>query len=187
MTLITWMAVTLILWAGLGIIAYLRIRQDYHHTARLSTLGIILLLVVFSLQGHLLSLGLWGGAGPQAIPARPVQAFGLLLMLCGLGLCLAGMGAFRFGKKVIGRDVSGLVTKGIYRWTRNPQYAGYGLLQVGMLLVWWHPAALVGLAAYAVMAWLTVRLEETHLRRQFGEAFDAYCATTPRFIGLPRK
>jgi protein-S-isoprenylcysteine O-methyltransferase Ste14/chorismate mutase len=78
-----------------------------------------------------------------------------------------------------------LVTGGIYRHTRNPMYAGNILITLGFLLVAGNPIALLIGGVFFVSAyWLIMRSEEQYLRREFGEAYTAYCARVPRW--LPR-
>jgi protein-S-isoprenylcysteine O-methyltransferase Ste14 len=75
-----------------------------------------------------------------------------------------------------------VITEGPYRFVRHPRYAGLMLLQfafafaLGSILAW----------GFAI-GWLfvnmrRVRLEEVHLRKLFGPAYEEYSARTPRFI-----
>lgn len=105
---------------------------------------------------------------------------GAILMAGGLALAL-------WGVRVLGvHATSGLkdslVEAGPYRFTRNPQYVG----DIVLLLGW-------GLLANSLRAWvlcllamvlfaLTPFTEEPWLRKQYGEAYDAYRQRVPRFI-----
>ena len=104
-------------------------------------------------------------------------------MLLGVGICLAGMWAFRSMKKVTGRETNRLVVRGIYRWSRNPQYLGYGLVILGEVVGYWSSTAWLALVAYALLVYATVRIEEEHLKQVFGSEYEAYCQSVPRFIG----
>ncbi|MCI0515308.1 isoprenylcysteine carboxylmethyltransferase family protein [candidate division KSB1 bacterium] len=75
-----------------------------------------------------------------------------------------------------------LVTHGFYRYTRNPMYLGVlGILlsealffsSLSLLI---YPALILGSFHLFVVGY-----EEPHLRREFGEAYTAYCRTTPRW------
>lgn len=87
-----------------------------------------------------------------------------------------------------GRKEQTLVTEGPYSITRNPLYVGSFLmaLALGIFL-----QSLVFIAAVVVVAWvhmaLTVRAEERGLRIVHGDAFDAYCASTPGFFPSLRR
>lgn len=75
-----------------------------------------------------------------------------------------------------------LVASGIYRFIRHPQYTGIFLFTLGWLLHWPTVTMLVLwpilMAAYI---WLA-RREEKDIAEQFGEAYQRYAATTPRFF-----
>jgi protein-S-isoprenylcysteine O-methyltransferase Ste14 len=75
-----------------------------------------------------------------------------------------------------------LVIRGPYRALRNPMYAGATLALLGVALYY----ASAGLLGYSVLFWLAthlgvVLLEEPHLRRSFGSAYEEYCAQTGRW------
>jgi len=108
---------------------------------------------------------------------------GAILMVGGLAFAM-------WGVRVLGvHATSGLkhllVEAGPYRLTRNPQYVG----DIVLLLGW-------GILANSLRAWvlcipamawfaLTPFTEEPWLRKQYGEAYDAYCQRVPRFLGRP--
>ena len=78
-----------------------------------------------------------------------------------------------------------LVVKGLYRYVRNPMYAGVTLVLLGEALLFGS----LSLAKYAGAAFLLFNLfvwlyEEPALRTKFGESYRIYCETVPRW--LPR-
>jgi protein-S-isoprenylcysteine O-methyltransferase Ste14 len=86
------------------------------------------------------------------------------------------------------RAADKLLTSGVFALTRNPIYLGNTLLLTGIALftaaVWLIPATMI--AAFAVDR-LAIRREELHLAVRFGDAFQAYVQTTPRWLGVPWK
>ena len=75
-----------------------------------------------------------------------------------------------------------LVTTGIYRYIRHPQYTGLLLLSLGMLVEW---ATLPLLILYPIMIALYVRLarrEELDMLQEFGEEYDIYRRKTKMFL-----
>jgi protein-S-isoprenylcysteine O-methyltransferase Ste14 len=78
-----------------------------------------------------------------------------------------------------------LVINGLYRYTRNPMYMG-ALLVLAAWAIWFGAGALLiyGLVVFAGFNAFIVLYEEPTLRRLFGAQYDAYCASTPRW--LPR-
>ena len=80
------------------------------------------------------------------------------------------------------RSEARMVTQGIYRFIRHPQYTGFLLLTLGMLFEW---ATLPLLIMWPVLVWLYVRLarrEEADMVEQFGAAYVAYRARTGMFL-----
>lgn len=76
----------------------------------------------------------------------------------------------------------GLVTTGIYRYMRHPQYAGILLFTLGWIL---HYPTLVTLLLWPVLVvayvWLA-KQEERQTLEDFGEAYAQYAGVTKRFI-----
>jgi protein-S-isoprenylcysteine O-methyltransferase Ste14 len=77
-----------------------------------------------------------------------------------------------------------LVTRGIYRFVRNPIYTGCMLATAGMAVAVPSPWDIALVASFAWVIDLQVRLEERHLMRMHGPEFEAYAKTAGRF--LPR-
>jgi protein-S-isoprenylcysteine O-methyltransferase Ste14 len=109
----------------------------------------------------------------------------------GVFLYLAG-GALRIWPIfVLGRRFSGLVaiqpghdlvTDGIYRFIRHPSYLGMIILMLGWALAFRSGLGVI-LAALIVPPLLArIRSEETLLRAQFGDEYDAYRRRTSRLI-----
>lgn len=106
-------------------------------------------------------------------------------------LLAASLSLFVYSFRVLGRDNSygaqgGLVTGGIYRWTRNPQNAMlvvvYGCLA---LAADGGPTYLLCGAMMAVYV-LMVLLEEPWLEATYGAAYARYCRRVPRFFNWRR-
>jgi len=75
-----------------------------------------------------------------------------------------------------------LITDGVYARLRHPRYVQVAVALVGGALLTNYLAAYVACAAGLVALRLIVSLEERELRQRFGQAYDEYCARTPRFI-----
>jgi protein-S-isoprenylcysteine O-methyltransferase Ste14 len=75
-----------------------------------------------------------------------------------------------------------LVVSGLYRYVRNPIYLGVLAVFVGYVL--WHPSRAILLCPVLVAVsshLFVIFYEEPHLRKTFGEAYDAYCKAVPRW------
>ena len=105
---------------------------------------------------------------------------GATLFLGGLVLAfsgIAGLGAY---------NSAGLkgkfVTKGLYRYSRNPQYLGDMVSFVGLVLFSnAGSVVLPGLVAALLFA-LWPLCEEPWLKERFGAAYERYCEQVPRFL-----
>jgi protein-S-isoprenylcysteine O-methyltransferase Ste14 len=114
--------------------------------------------------------------------------------LGGLVIALAAPLFFRFLARFVreGRGTPApiappvhLVVGGPFRWVRNPGYVAVVAAIVGQALVLASPPLLLYAALLAVGFHLfVVAYEEPTLRREFGDAYEAYCRAVPRW--LPR-
>lgn len=78
-----------------------------------------------------------------------------------------------------------LVTGGMFAVCRNPLYLGNLIILAGLLVIHNNPWVYgVGGGFFLITYWALVLAEERYLRREFGAAYDAYCARVPRW--LPR-
>jgi len=123
----------------------------------------------------------------------PSATFALPWIVRWLGLAMfLGCGAlylytlFALGRANTYCRRGGLVTSGVYRWTRNPQYATIIPAYVGLAIAACSAGVmvLVGLliAVYVLMA----HAEEPWLRHQYGEAYRQYARAVPRFYNVRR-
>ncbi|HEX4863582.1 MAG TPA: isoprenylcysteine carboxylmethyltransferase family protein [Acidimicrobiales bacterium] len=80
-----------------------------------------------------------------------------------------------------------LATGGIYGLTRNPLYLGGALMQAGWaILLGSVQVAVVGVVYVVAIDRFGIPFEERMLHDRFGEAYDEYRITVPRWIGRPR-
>jgi protein-S-isoprenylcysteine O-methyltransferase Ste14 len=105
-----------------------------------------------------------------------------------LGACIYFRCAWEFAVRGLGTPApiaptKFLVVSGLHRYVRNPMYLGVALVIVGEAGLF----RAAHLAEYAVVMLLTAHLfvifyEEPTLRRQFGESYEQYRRTVPRWI-----
>ncbi|CAA0122560.1 Uncharacterised protein [Halioglobus japonicus] len=113
------------------------------------------------------------------------QIVGGILIVIGLGLLVIANGLFtRAGTGVIPfRNVSALVTEGIYRYTRNPMYLGMLAVLLGCALTVGATFALLVPPVFAVIIELRfIRPEEAMLREIFPQDYPAYCERVRRWL-----
>ncbi len=109
------------------------------------------------------------------------QAVGHWPAMVGTLFSLGGVALIALGWHKIHR-ASGLVTEGIYRYIRHPQYVGIFLFTFGWLLHWPSVITLI-LWPFLVAAYVGLALyEEKQMQKEFGEAYQQYARKTARFI-----
>jgi protein-S-isoprenylcysteine O-methyltransferase Ste14 len=108
---------------------------------------------------------------------------GLPLGLGGLFVTVCGYFNLGLGNTYCGSD--GLVTGGLYRFSRNPQYTAsiIGLigLSIGANSILTIVFAVLLIGAYVLMA----LVEEDWLKQLYGAPYRDYCAQTARFLDIP--
>ena len=124
------------------------------------------------------------GSGPYEI--APWAWLGLLPALAGFAVylwCAWDFATYGRGTPVIFDAPKRLVARGLFRWVRNPMYCGVLLMVLGQALLFRSTATLWYAAALALIFHLFVLLyEEPTLRRQFGESYEQYRHSVPRWI-----
>ena len=117
---------------------------------------------------------------PNLVPVSR-HMFGSFGMIAGTWLTLSGIVLVILGWRKIHKSED-LVTDGIYRYIRHPQYAGLFLIILGWLLHW---PTLLTLIISPILVFVYYRLavsEESALAQHFGDAFEMYKKQTPRFF-----
>ena len=133
----------------------------------------------FTLFGVLIVLGIWGW-GDLAIPNW--VRFGVGLPLSLIGNIVVWMEVSHFGVPQTGGAKGTLRTKGMYRYSRNPQYmADIGIVSGWMILSAAPWAIVVGLAGIAVLIAAPFS-EEPWLKVQYGITYDSYSSRVRRFF-----
>lgn len=133
-----------------------------------------------------LGAALYADAVRDGSPAAPAaKAAGAAAFVAGVGLTAAGMGAFGSAGKVAGTEASGLETGGVYRLSRNPQYAGFVVAGLGGALARRSRVAAALAAGYGLVCAWWVRVEERALEREYSHEYRVFRSSTPRWLGVP--
>jgi protein-S-isoprenylcysteine O-methyltransferase Ste14 len=116
----------------------------------------------------------------------------LIYLACLLGfLAAGGTPAIYFTRPLrhlIGEEPAGLVSGGLYRYSRNPMYAGVILVIFGQAVLFGSASmALYGVLVFVIFHLVVVMVEEPHLRATRGSDYEGYCRSVPRWLGLPRR
>jgi protein-S-isoprenylcysteine O-methyltransferase Ste14 len=108
----------------------------------------------------------------------PAAAGFAIYLWCAWDFAVAGRGT-----PMIFDPPKRLVARGLYRFVRNPMYCGVLLMVLGQAVLFESTATVV----YALVAGLffhafVVLYEEPALRRKFGESYQQYRNSVPRWI-----
>ena len=104
-----------------------------------------------------------------------------------VGAVIAGWGLILFHRErtttTPGKASDALVTRGPYRFTRNPMYVGLILAYVGEMGILVQIAPLIPLLlVIAYVNWIVIPVEENQLRGLFGEDYVQFCNRVPRWL-----
>jgi protein-S-isoprenylcysteine O-methyltransferase Ste14 len=147
--------------------------------------GVIAPPPVLLLGAILAGVGMQRLAPIPLVPGGVPVAAGILVIAAALALAAASIREFRnAGTSFETRQpATALVVRGPYRWSRNPIYLAFLVLQLGIALLAnsaWIAAMIVPLVAVLHVG-VIVR-EERYLSRRLGPAYDAYRASVRRWL-----
>jgi protein-S-isoprenylcysteine O-methyltransferase Ste14 len=140
---------------------------------------------VYFLAAGLLMLLLHLGAGGPQLLAAPWRWLGLVAILGGVALAVAGERRFkRAGTAVLPfSEPSALVTDGPFAFTRNPMYLGLLLCLAGWALLLGSTTPwLVVPIFFALLHHRFVLREEPFMAARYGAAYAAYRARVRRWL-----
>ncbi len=132
--------------------------------------------------GLTILLGIWQFATASSHGLE--AAIGLPLALIALGFTVYGYFDLGIGN-TYGADDS-LVTTGLYRYSRNPQYVASIIGFSGLAIAVAKPETIM-LSALAILVYtLLPYAEEPWLEDVYGDAYRSYEAQTPRFLSISK-
>ncbi len=125
----------------------------------------------------------WLDQGSLYTPNIASYFIGAALILGGGYVIYLGRNAYGDKLRVYGLKEDALITTGIYKRSRNPQYFGYGLMFLGAAIGLGSIAALIFVGVFAAMVHAGITLvEEPHLQRIFGKTYTDYKKTAARYF-----
>jgi protein-S-isoprenylcysteine O-methyltransferase Ste14 len=161
------------------------IRRDYLTRSKLTPVSFILELIVFALHANFAYLFL-----PVKWPNLPALSENsnilfFFFLLTGLGLIILLIAWFKLGTAPsFGLDKNQLRTTGIYRFSRNPQLFGYGLILLGYAIMYFSWHSISWFIMYLVISWFMILTEEEFLKTKYGKEYEDYCKNVPRIFNI---
>ena len=102
-----------------------------------------------------------------------------------IGLLLTAVSLFDLGNSIsfgVPAEETTLKTHGLYKYSRNPMYAGFFLLTLAAILITSNFYVLA-LGVYSIIIYHLIILgEEAFLKNRFGSDYEAYCKRTRRYF-----
>jgi len=124
------------------------------------------------LWGHTLVqyIGFWG------------MYVGILISLTGVALVISGWHRIHkdYWSKEEGQGK--LVTSGIYKYIRHPQYTGFFMITMGMMLEWATLPLIILYSLLLVLYYKLAKKEEIDIEKEFGNEYIEYKKKTKMFI-----
>lgn len=121
--------------------------------------------------------------------AVPVRIVGVLVAVVGVAVFIISVLTMRDSWRagVSKTDKTQLVTKGIYKISRNPAFLGFDLMYLGILLMFFNLVLyIVSLFAMLMFHLQIVNVEEEFLLEAFGDEYLRYKKKVCRYIGRKR-
>ena len=119
------------------------------------------------------------------LPQRLAVPLGASIVVVSIALFTSAVAKFRAANTPVParKPTTAIVRTGPYRFSRNPIYLAFSLLQLG-IAIWvnsrWLLATLV--VAVALMDYVVIPREEQYLERRFGSEYQEYKASVRRWL-----
>jgi protein-S-isoprenylcysteine O-methyltransferase Ste14 len=116
----------------------------------------------------------------------PLQ-LGTVWLYSGLTICLFGMiftsvAILNFATSPKDK----VITKGLYRFTRNPTYIGIILMQIGLGIACYSWLYLLVTVVLIILLNANLSAEERYCLYRYGDDYRKYKNMTPRWVGIPK-
>lgn len=87
-------------------------------------------------------------------------------------------------KPSLGIDKNKLQTGGLYKYSRNPQLVGYGLMLAAFSIIFFSYLVLIWFLLFLTTSYFMVKSEEEFLEQKYNEEYKDYCRQVPRIIKI---
>ena len=164
------------------------VAETFGFSQRLSAAVSFAVAFYISMQGipvSIYSILWWFGTDPGSwlsIDSLVFEISGLVLFLIGGSLVMFGW------SKIYGAKDT-LITDGIYKHIRHPQYLGILLATLSLIVYRFSPISLLLWPILVIIYYRLARKEERDVESKFGEKYREYKRRVPMFLPLtlPRK
>lgn len=161
------------------------VRNDYSKKGRLTFVSYSLEVLIFALHANFMYLFLpvrWPN-----IPSIPeniiLRIISMIFIIIGFLIVAVAMSGLGYGR-TMGQDKKLLKTKGLYKYSRNPQLIGYGMILIAFVLLYLSWFSIGWFIIYLVISYFMIKTEEEFLTKNYKEEYQKYCDNVPRIIKL---
>jgi protein-S-isoprenylcysteine O-methyltransferase Ste14 len=107
-----------------------------------------------------------------------ISYVGAILALIGIFTFLVCAGQVYYSKLF----KKSVVTKGLYKWIRHPQYTAFAICSFGLMLIWPRYLVLIMFISILFAYYYLAKAEEKECERKFGENYLNYKSKTGMFL-----
>ena len=161
------------------------VRNDYSKKGGLTFLSTSLEFLVFALHANFMYLFLpvkWPNIPP--IPENmTLRILSIVFIIIGFLIVAIGMSSLGYGR-TMGQGKKSLNTDGLYKYSRNPQLIGYGMILIAFVLLYLSWFSIGWFIIYLVISYFMIKTEEEFLINNYREEYQKYCNDVPRLIKL---
>lgn len=175
--------ITIAIFTLLFAFVFAEVKRTYTTKSVLSNTLVYAVWILYILHGATSVYAAWHAIWLLPISTALSHSIAWGFLIAGLTLVLAGIFSFRSIRRMSGLDTNVLITAGVYRYSRNPQNVGWGLVLLGIALLGNSGLALLLAAMFWLMFRIYVPLEEKYLEEIFGESYREYTTSVSRYFG----
>lgn len=110
----------------------------------------------------------------------------IIEMMVGYSVIIVGAALIMAGWRKIYQSKDTLITDGIYKYMRHPQYAGIILITIGMIMHWPTLITLLMWPFLTLAYYGLAKKEEKEMEAQFGKDYQEYKSKIPAFLPSPK-
>lgn len=161
------------------------VRNDYTKKGKLTFISLSLEVLIFALHANFMYLFLpvkWPNIPP--IPENIIlRIISMIFIIIGFLIVAVAMSGLGYGR-TMGQDKKLLNTKGLYKYSRNPQLIGYGMILIAVVVLYLSWFSIGWFIIYLVISYFMIKTEEEFLTNNYGKEYQKYCNDVLRLIKL---
>ena len=161
------------------------VRNDYSKKGRLTFISYSFEVLIFALHANFMYLFLpvkWPNIPP--IPENMIlRIISIVFIIIGFLIVAVAMSGLGYGR-TMGHGKKILKTNGLYKYSRNPQLIGYGMILIAVVVLFLSLFSIGWFIIYLVISYFMIKTEEEFLTNNYGVEYQKYCDDVPRLIKL---